>query len=328
LRAFILMSSLAVFGLGGVLASTADLKKLTVFVGPTPIYDSVWMADAMGFYKEEGLDVQFRLFPSGTTALQTFKTGVGDINFGGDLPGVQYWNETNKNYRLITVLERDAKGYVAAAKKSIARPQDLKGKTIATRVGSTGSWFISVYLQKNGMSTKDVTIKNLDTQILPTALCKGDIDAFFIWQPFPARALEVCPDKVHYLTTAEGYVHGYAVAGARPDWLATPEGRDKAIRFLRATIRGKEVAAKDFAAVAKLAAEKHSLSEKATREQWEINERVLGFDKVFYDDYCSLSAWMKAEGILKAPLDFTQLIWTDGLSAIDPKRVADPPKPC
>jgi ABC-type nitrate/sulfonate/bicarbonate transport system substrate-binding protein len=68
LRAFILMSSLAVFGLGGVLASTADLKKLTVFVGPTPIYDSVWMADAMGFYKEEGLDVQFRLFPSGTTS--------------------------------------------------------------------------------------------------------------------------------------------------------------------------------------------------------------------------------------------------------------------
>lgn len=306
----------------------ATPMKLSVFVGPAPNYDSVWMADANGFYKEEGLDVEFRLFPSGTTAMETFKTGVGDINFGGELPGVNYWVNNNKDYRLIYVMERDAKGYIGAASKDITQAQDLKGKTIATRVGSTGSWFISEYLKKNGMTTQDVAIKNLDTQILPTALCQGDIAAFFIWQPFPARALEVCPDKAHYLTTAEGYINGYNVAGARPGWLATPEGEEKATRFIRATRKGAEVAGNDFAAVAKYAQEKHSLSEQATREQWEINQRPGAFDQTFFSDFCNLSGWMQEESILKEPLDFGQFIWTNGLTSIDAKLVADVPKPC
>src|SRR5918999_843988 len=108
----------------------ATPAKLTVFVGPAVNYDTVWMADVNGFYKEEGLDIEFRLFPSGTTAMETFKTGVGDINFGGDLPGVQYWLNNNKDYRLLFVTERDAKGYLGVSSKDITKPQDLKGKTI------------------------------------------------------------------------------------------------------------------------------------------------------------------------------------------------------
>ena len=67
-----------------------------------------------------------------------------------------------------------------------------------------------------------MTIKNLDTQVLPTALCKGEIDAFFIWQPFGSRTLEICPETAHLLTTAEGYVHGYNLAAARPGWTSAP----------------------------------------------------------------------------------------------------------
>ena len=302
--------------------------KLSVFGAPAPNYDSVWMSDANGFYKEEGLEVELRLFPSGTTAMETFKTGVGDINFGGELPAVNYWLNNNKDYRLIYVMERNAKGYVVAASKDISTAQDLRGKTVATRVGSSGSWFISEYLRKNGMTTQEVMIRNMDPQVLPTALCQGDIAAFFIWQPCPARALEVCPDKAHYLTTAEGYIRSYVVAGARPGWLDTPQGREKATRFIRATKRGAEVAEKDFAAVARYAQEKHSLSEQTTREQWEINQRPGAFDQTFFSDFCNLSAWMQGEGLLKEPLNFSQFIWTDGLKAIDPKLVVEVPNPC
>ena len=61
---------------------------------------------------------------------------------------MQYFFRSNGNYRTIAAIERDAKGYVVIAAKEIAKPQDLIGKTIATRVGSTGSWFISEYLKK------------------------------------------------------------------------------------------------------------------------------------------------------------------------------------
>ena len=161
------------FGVSG--ATAAD--KISVLTGPIVLYDAIWMADAKGFYKDEGLDVQFRLFPTGVTALQTFKTGQGDIVLTGDLPALLYWENNNRDYRVINVLERDSKGYTITAKKSITKPADLVGKTIATRVGSNGSFFISEFLRLNNLKPTDVTIKNLDAQVLPTALCQGDIDA-------------------------------------------------------------------------------------------------------------------------------------------------------
>ena len=89
-------------------------------------------------------------------------------------------------------------------------------------------------------------MKNLDTQVLPAALCGGEIAAFFIWQPIGSRTLEICADKAHYLSDATGYIQGYLVAGARPDWLASPDGKESATRWLRATIKGRDVAREGF----------------------------------------------------------------------------------
>jgi ABC-type nitrate/sulfonate/bicarbonate transport system substrate-binding protein len=246
----------------------------------------------------------------------------------GDLPSVQYFFRVKGDYRTIAVIERDAKGYVVVAGKDIKTPQDLAGKTVATRVGSTGSWFISEYLTKNKVDPKTVTVKNLDTQVLPAALCGGEIAAFFIWQPVGSRTLEICPDKAHYLSDATGYIQGYLVAGARPEWLATPQGKDIATRWLRATMKGRDVAEKDFKAVAAYAQSKLSLSEKATKDQWDTNTRPLAIDKIYYDDFCSLSRWAQSEKATDGPIDFSKLTWGDGLKAINPKLVDAPPPPC
>jgi ABC-type nitrate/sulfonate/bicarbonate transport system substrate-binding protein len=302
--------------------------KMTLFGQPSVNNDSIWMAFEKGFYKDEGLDVTYRLFPSGTTAFQSFQTGQGDIVMTGDLPSVQYFFRVKGDYRTIAVIERDAKGYVVVAGKDIKKPQDLVGKTVATRVGSTGSWFVSEYLTKNGIDPSKVTVKNLDTQVLPAALCGGEIAAFFIWQPVGSRTLEICPDKAHYLSDATGYIQGYLVAGARPEWLATPQGKEIATKWLRATMKGRDVAEKDFKAVAAYAAAKLSLSEKATKEQWDTNTRPIALDKVYYDDFCSLSRWAQSAKATDGKIDFNQLTWPEGLKSINPKLVDISLPPC
>src|SRR5437763_15321231 len=142
------------------------LKKITLFGQPSVNNDSIWMALEHGYFKEQGLEVDYRVFPSDTTAFQTFRTGQGDIVMTGDLPSVQYFFNNPGQYQTFAAIERDAKGYVVIARKDIRRPQDLAGKTVATRVGSTGSWFISEYLTKNGVDPKTVPAKNLHTQRL------------------------------------------------------------------------------------------------------------------------------------------------------------------
>src|SRR5881392_2438067 len=270
-------------------APAQGLKKLTLFGQPSVNNDAIWMALEHGYFKEQGLDVDYRVFPSGTTAFQTFRTGQGDIVMTGDLPSGQYFFNNPGQYQTFAAIERDAKGYVVIARKDVRKAQDLVGKTVATRVGSTGSWFISEFLTKNGVDPKSVAVKNLDTQLLPAALCKGDIAAFFIWQPIGSRTLEICPKDAHYLSDATGYIQGYLVAGARPEFLNSADGADRIVRFLRAIMKGCDKARKDFAAVAAYAQQTYSLSEAATREQWETNIRPIALDEIYYQDFCSLS---------------------------------------
>ena len=310
------------------LAQGQALKKVVLFGQPSVNNDAIWMAIEYGYFKEQGLDVDYRVFPSGTTAFQTFRTGQGDIVMTGDLPSVQYFFNNPGQYQTFVAIERDAKGYVVIARKDIKSAKDLVGKPVATRVGSTGSWFISEYLSKNGVDPKSVPVKNLDTQLLPAALCKGDIAAFFIWQPIGSRTLEICPNDAHQLSDASGYIQGYLVAGARPEFLNSADGADKVTRFLRAIIKGRAKAESDFKAVAAFAAKVYSLSESATRDQWDTNIRPIALDKVYYDDFCSLSKWAQGAGLQKEPVDFTKLTWPNALRAIDPKLAAPPPAPC
>lgn len=306
-------------------AQTKDKLPLTILGQPSVNNDSLWMTFDKGYFEEEGLNPTYRLFPSGLTALQAFQIGQGDIVLAGDLPAIQYFFNTKGNFRVIAAMERDTKGYVIAARKEIQKPEDLIGKTIATRVGSSGSWFISEYLKKHNIDPSKVTVKNLDTQLLPTALCQGDIAAFFIWQPFGSRALEICPEKSHILSDATGYIRGYLIAGARADWLATPEGKEKAERFLRAARKGKAIADADFPAVAKYAKTKFDLSENATKAQWETLERPLNIDETFYEDFCSLNKWALETGVSKEPVNFKEFTDVSILQSIDKNLGMDAP---
>jgi ABC-type nitrate/sulfonate/bicarbonate transport system substrate-binding protein len=312
--------------LAGWVGQAAAEEKITVFLQPIVPYDSVWMADERGFFKEEGLNITFRLFPSGTTALQSFRAGEGDILLGGDFPGVQYWANNNKDYRLIAAIDRDPSSYIVTANKKIKRGEDLRGKKVATRVGSTVDWFLAVYLKKHGLSKNDVTVVNLDGQVMPAALCRGDIDAFFFWQPYNDTALQTCPDLAHNLSDADGYIPGYSIAAARPDWLQKKPRIAEA--FLRAMIKGSEVAKKDKEAVIAYADKRLSMPRDIVEAQWPVKNRIIALNDVVYKDYCELAEWMRSEKLLPGKLDLNEFVWTEGLKAVDPSRVTAPPAPC
>jgi ABC-type nitrate/sulfonate/bicarbonate transport system substrate-binding protein len=305
----------------------ADAEALEVFATPSVGLDMMWVADAKGIFAQEGLQVRFRLFPSGTTAFQTFRAGGGDLIFSGDLPALQYW-QNGGSYQVIAPAERDAGGYIAVTTKAITTAKDLVGKTIATRVGSTGSWFVSEYLTKNAIDETALTVRNLDPPLMPVALCQGNIDGFFIWLPSPAKAIQICGDKVHYLTTAEGYIKGYNIGGARKEFLADPHHADSVKRFLRALRKGAEFAAANQADTTADLIKRFGYSAEEVEAFHAIMERVLRFDATFFDDFCSENRWQQRAGLRGGPSDLGQWIWADGLRSLDPQLVVAAPPPC
>ena len=55
---------------------------------------------------------------------------------------------------------------------------------------------------------------------------------------------------------------------------------------------------------------------------------MVTLNDITWKDYCSMAAWMREENLLKDKLDLKQFVWLDGLRAIDPKLVTEPPPPC
>src|SRR5258708_16690190 len=128
---------LAVLLLSVGAAQAQALKKITLFGQPSVNNDAMWMARESGYFKERGLEVEYRVFPSGTTAFQTFRTGQGDIVMTGDLPSVQYFFNNPGQYQTFAAIERDAKDHVVIPRKDIRKPQDPAETPTATPVCST-----------------------------------------------------------------------------------------------------------------------------------------------------------------------------------------------
>ena len=301
--------------------------KVLLFSQPSAKGDAIWMAQKKGYFKEEKLDVTVKWWSAGTTAMQTFqsgrdgKRGFGDFNTGGELPAVNFWQNQDEQYTLFAVIERDTDGYVGIAKADIKTAKDLKGKIIATRVGSTGSWFVSEYLKGNGMSERDVTIKNLDPHIMPSALDRGDIDAFFIWEPYGAQALRISGARVHKLTTAKGYINGYLVIGTWKWYLRDHPG--VAERLLRAMEKGRRHAIEYKNEVIEFAREQFSVQDTSTVEaDYAFNERVLGLDKVAWDDFQRLARWMKENAVANREFNPRSFFDPRPLRAVLPERVS------
>ena len=118
------------------------------------------------------------------------------------------------------------------------------------------------------------------------------------------------------------------MAGARPDFLGHARRRARLPRAGCAPPSGAATRREGFRRGRGFAKAKLDLSEKATRDQWDTNLRPLALDTVYYDDFCSLSRWAQKEKLQNEPLDFGKLTWTDGLKAIDARRVDAPPPPC
>lgn len=299
--------------------------KITFFSQQQVQTTAFEMAQELGYFAEEGLEVVFRYFPSGTTAFQAFRTGLGDIIYSGDVPAIRNWSESEQAFRVIAPVEKNAKGYGLVTRVAIKSPAEIRGKTIATRVGSSGSHFIWAFLRKHGMTEKDVKVLNLDGPAMVAALDRGDIDGFFLWAPYPQRALEVSGAKVHLLATADAVVSGYyTVLSARDQWIK--QNPTTVAKFLKSAVRGQEHVQKHKASVLAYLQKRYGLEPAKTSGEYDAMHFLLRFDADFYKDFAGFAAWMRENDLLKQPLVWDRFTYLDGLRSVSPARATAPPR--
>ena len=290
--------------------SAADKNKpqeITILTGSDPYYLLIYVAAENGYFRQEGLKVKHRMFPSGTDAMLAFRGINAEFVASGDAPSLVLWNGGDSvGVAPIYASPNNLEGVVRSDIKSAA---DLRGKKIAVKQGSTADYFLATYLDKNGLKPGDVHIINLSPPECVPALSSGDIDGFFLWQPYPNLAMKVMGDKAHVLTTARGYyLEQIYLTANRKFAEANPAVVRKVIVALK---RALAFVAKQPEKSAEIVARKIKAQPSLVMAMIKADPYTLTYGPENRDQLEKLIAFLQQNGKIKQPIDLK--------AAFDPK---------
>ena len=157
-----------------------ELHKVKISAINTVSWSPVFIAETEGFFKMNGLDVEFTT-PGGPKGFQAMHAGDVEFAMLSQEPLLIAQEQGMKSKIIATMLETRVYGLIS--KKDITDIQQLKGqKLFASNPGSAPYVFIDNVLRKDGLDPlKDVQYINMaDQNAGLQAFAKGEVDAAFV----------------------------------------------------------------------------------------------------------------------------------------------------
>ncbi|MBB3963185.1 aliphatic sulfonate ABC transporter substrate-binding protein [Rhizobium metallidurans] len=158
---------------------------------------------------DKGITVSWSEFTSGPPLLEALGAGALDFGATGDVPPLFAQAAGGQLYYVGTYRGSPAGSAIVVPEDSdIKTVEDLKGKKVAFKRGSSAHNVTVKLLRKAGLKIDDVEPIDLSPADAAAAFKNGSIDAWSIWDPYLA-IVEADP-KTRILSTAEGVVPSYS----------------------------------------------------------------------------------------------------------------------
>jgi len=297
-------------------ASAAD-PKVQIFSGTDEHWVQFQVAKAKGFFKDEGLDAEVTVFTTGATATEAFRAGRGDFISAGDLPSAAMWK--TGNVVGLAPLSSDTDIFGIVGKKEINAPSDLRGRKVATRVGSTGEFLLYRYLATGGLSPSDIAIVDLAPPDMVVALIHGDIDAFAWLAPFTTRAIST-GTSIKLITSAKGLANNRIILSVSKSF--ANQNPELVRKVLRATQRATGLVRSNPEEATKIWADAVQGNVAQSIPVVRLITYDMTFNGAFVNDMNELAKFMVQKGALKEPINWAAEMNTSFLREVDPKLIA------
>ncbi len=194
----------------------APAKLTTVRVGyianPNDI-GQMFVAQQKGYFKQEGIQLKAIPFTTGISLSQALTGGSLDVGVEGAVIANFPAKGQGKLF-LLNNLQLDLHQIWSRPGSGIKSISDLKGKTIATSLGTASDIILQVALNKAGLNRADIKVVNLDMPSVANTFVTGGVQAASLWMPFDQTIKSHVPDST--LLTTAGKL-GFPIAGG---WVA------------------------------------------------------------------------------------------------------------
>jgi ABC-type nitrate/sulfonate/bicarbonate transport system substrate-binding protein len=308
-----------------VIVAGASAEQLAVGSGIDPSQGLWLIAQQKGFASKYGIQLDVKTFESGSFPLEAVT--AGDLVAAGTNGALPSLGGRAKGGRYVGV----ARGLTAprlacaVATAAVKGPKDLEGKTVGILPGSSSQLWWTRYASYHKIE-RAKTLKVAPAEMV-TALRGGQIDSFFIWEPWCFRATGIVPGSHVLAYGGDNNVFPFPDLMINFSESLVKNQPDTALRLLRAVydaaewIQGNpEAAAQIFATAYRGKVEEFTTLTKQMNFGLRLDGSVY---EVFYD----FAGWMKQNGLLTVP-DTKVLVdgylYPDLLAKIDASRAGKP----
>jgi sulfonate transport system substrate-binding protein len=194
--------------------SSVNLSSVTLNVGDQKGTGAEAVLKAAGLLSTLPFKVNWSDFTSGPPMLEAMASGSVDVGGVGDAPPV-FAASGGEQVEIVgarSVSSGDQDALVVPKGSSITSVQQLKGKKIAYGSGSSANYHLLTVLNKAGLTTKDVTLVNLQPANALAAFTSGAVDAWDIWPPYVQQVVAQDGAKVLAIGSQYGSPYSFEVA--------------------------------------------------------------------------------------------------------------------
>jgi aliphatic sulfonates family ABC transporter substrate-binding protein len=266
-----------------------------------------------GFFADEGLAVEASRLNSGDACAEALFTGSADIGDMGDTTAVI---AASRGAPLRIIASHGSGEHrhrlVVRGDGAIRRPEDLAGKRLAVKKGTSTYGGLLAFLAARRMAPENIHIVDLRPDDMPDALMAGSVDAFAASEPTPSLAEA---QGARELATLGGLGNAYPILIlAKTELIETRPGDVR--RFLRALDRAERFIAAQPDETAALLARATGLAPETARRAMERHAYRLTLDPDILSSLQDTARFLKGQGIIEAVPDFARAISPECLNAV------------
>ena len=232
---FVLVLALAAFLVMGA-ASAGFFDFLgggdnTVKIGylPSDHDAALFVAEKQGLFEKKGIKTELVQFNNGGDLMTAMASGQVDVGYVGIAPVLSSVAK-GVPVKVISSAQTEGSGIIVTKDSGIKSAADLKGKSIATPgEASIQHVLLSNYLDKNGLSIKDLNVSAMKVPSMNDALKTKQIDGIITFQPYVSIAANDTNNVV--LENSSGILpnHPCCVVVASDDFIKNHENETKNI---------------------------------------------------------------------------------------------------
>ena len=200
----LILACILVAGLGLYILNLPDQSPITAHAVQKPLeevkigirghlfYLPAYVAQARGYFVEQGLDAELMKFDSTNQMINALITGKIDAGIGGvnSIVVIDVESKSPNSLKIFStgIFSEDFEKILVSKDSNIDSVKDLEGKTLATYQGSTAKIFMTKFLNNNNLqTTKLVQLKPSDQL---SALASGSVDAIHVIEPLATIGVE------------------------------------------------------------------------------------------------------------------------------------------